>query len=426
MNLGSAISNNSLNSGFIGNTTLNTGNLRLVNSGAISSSVLDSGGGGTIKVNATEFIEIIGVTPNIGSFPSAISSSSFNIGNAGAVEIATPKLVARNGGVIASSGLSSGNAGNITIDASVIDFRGRSRDFNSGASSSVAIPSLQVQQAFRLTNQPTGNAGQVTINASVVRISDRAEVTVLNQGTGDGGQLSINANQFFLNSGGLIAASTNIGNGGNIDLKINDSLQLRSGNQISAQAGEIGNGGNLTIQANTITILENSSVNANAVAGKGGNIQIITQGLFLAPNSSITASSQFGVSGTVSVNSPDVQPSAELIELPNQLPDSSAQIIVGCARPGENTFTVTGRGGLPESPSMPFSSEEIWQDMTDYSSQLSWQNYTTNSPIEAKEKEPELLEATGWQVNEQGEVILVAANSNSLPVFDRLSNCRKL
>ncbi|WP_036481043.1 hypothetical protein [Myxosarcina sp. GI1] len=99
------------------------------------------------------------------------------------------------------------------------------------------------------------------------------------------------------------------GQGGNLELKVADSLLLRNGSSISAEARRAFvnqnsniNGGNININADTVSLLENSNINANAFEGNGGNIDITTQALFTSSNSQISASSQFGLDGTVKID----------------------------------------------------------------------------------------------------------------------------
>ncbi|MHC5720947.1 MAG: filamentous hemagglutinin N-terminal domain-containing protein, partial [Nostoc sp.] len=113
-------------------------------------------------------------------------------------------------------------------------------------------------------------------------------------------------------------------------------------------------GGNITIKAGFIVAapLENSDITANAFSGSGGKIAITAKNIFgfvprtraeverlepkeINPNnlltSDITAFSQQNplLSGTVQINSPDVDPSKTLVQLPVNLVDASQQIVAG-------------------------------------------------------------------------------------------------
>ncbi|MHC5828717.1 MAG: filamentous hemagglutinin N-terminal domain-containing protein, partial [Nostoc sp.] len=89
------------------------------------------------------------------------------------------------------------------------------------------------------------------------------------------------------------------------------------------------------------------------------------------PTSDITAISQTNPSlnGEINLNTPDVDPSRGLIQLPSNLVDVSQQITQGCTpRRGQNAsgFIATGRGGLPQSPNEPLRGRAVitgWVDL---------------------------------------------------------------
>ncbi|HBE51228.1 MAG TPA: filamentous hemagglutinin, partial [Cyanobacteria bacterium UBA11369] len=261
-------------------------------------------------------------------------------------------------------------------------------------------------------------------------VSDGGRVGAENQGTGNAGSTNINARQIFLDRQGSIAASTASGEGGDISLR-SQLLLMRSNSTITATASGTGNGGNITIESPIIVGLQNSDIVANAVQGRGGNIQIITRGIFgltyrpqLTPESDITASSQFGLSGTVAITNPEVDTRSFLVELPHNLVDPSQQISSGCDPTQGNTFTVTGRGGLPENPSSALLGRAVWWDNRD----LSDVSQTASLPaqnVAKSEPSTEIVEATGWVINAQGQVELVAQKPNRIPSYNA-PNCRPI
>jgi large exoprotein involved in heme utilization and adhesion len=222
------------------------------------------------------------------------------------------------------------------------------------------------------------------------------------------------------------------GNGGNITLNVRDLLLQRHDSQIATDArGGTGNGGNIVINGQFMVAVpnENSDINANAVQGRGGNINIITSGIYgqefrpsRTPRSDITASSDFGVNGTVQINTPDVDPSRGLTNLPQQLVDVSGLVDSSCAVAvsEESNFVVTGRGGVPPSPNETLRSARVLVDLG--SNEISTQHSAIPSPQGAVSINPKLsltgasfsnpsaplVEATGWVRGSKGEVILTA------------------
>ena len=206
-----------------------------------------------------------------------------------------------------------------------------------------------------------------------------------------------------------------------IELRSED-LVLRRGSYISTDATGTASGGNITIDSDVIAALENSDISANALEGPGGRIRINAQGIFgtefrnqRTPLSDITASSNLGpeFSGTVEINNPDVDPTQGLVELPAELVDVSNQIAQGCPDAvwrGESKFIITGRGGLPPSPTEPLRGDNTltnWSTLdSDVENRSSAEEGATNT---TRERAPtQIVEANGWVKGPNGEVTLVA------------------
>ncbi|MDB9513648.1 filamentous hemagglutinin N-terminal domain-containing protein, partial [Kamptonema animale CS-326] len=351
-NLYSFLSAATAGAGNAGNLAILAQKITALDGGIITtSSTATTGKAGNITINASESLTISGIIP-INFLPAAVSSATVREGNAGTVTINTSRLIVTDGGTIITSTLAKGSGGTLIINASdsiQVSGKGEEGGFPSRIESAALIVPQPLRRALGLPDRPSGNSGNIIINTPRLTISDGARVSVANQGTGLAGNLNINAREIILNQGSL-TASTASGSGGNIKLQVSGDTILRNGSQIAAEAAGTGDGGNLIANTNTLTILEGSKVTANAFQGNGGNIRITTQGLFTSPDSAITASSSFGVSGTISINNPNLDPSSGLVQLPENVVDPSTQIAQGCAADGGNTFTIAGRGGLPEEP----------------------------------------------------------------------------
>jgi large exoprotein involved in heme utilization and adhesion len=160
---------------------------------------------------------------------------------------------------------------------------------------------------------------------------------------------------------------------------------------------------------------EDSNITANAFTGNGGNINITAQGIFgiqrqeqNTPQSDITASSKLGVNGVVNINTLDVDPTQGLATLPAELVEASGLIATGCAALGENEFTVTGRGGLPPSPSDTLSSDTVWTDLRPMTEQAEARPSSEEATHPKNPATEPLVEAQGWVINSKGEVVLTA------------------
>ena len=185
---------------------------------------------------------------------------------------------------------------------------------------------------------------------------------------------------------------------------------------------------------------ENSDISANSEESFGGRVIVNASGIFGSQfreqptdNSDITASSALGsqFNGTVTLNTPDIDPSQSLAELPTNLIDSSGLIANSCIGRSNQTsgkLIITGNGGLPVMPDDPLvASYQTYQIPTLESASVSGrqQNALTpenkatgnsNNPTAAS-----LVEANGWVYGPDGEVILIAYAPSVTPNASRFS-----
>jgi filamentous hemagglutinin family protein len=422
----SSLSSITFSSGNAGNVNIRTRRLSVRNGGNVTSGVVFSlgvlggpvprsgtGNGGNLTVNASESVEVRGVSPGIFD-DSDLEAYSLGRGNAGQARINTPQLRVLNGGSVGAGTSGTGDGNRVIVNADDILVSGRSPNgTRARLTSSAELSDPVIRQAFFLPPRPTGDTGEVIINADRLTIAEGGEVGVEHQGTGMAGRLSINANSVTLHDRGLIAASTISGGGGNLRINAQRFLMLDNQSQISAEAGGQGNGGNISLATPFVFAFNNSDIIANADRGNGGNIDITTQGIFgteyrpqLTPRSDITASSESGSNGIVQIETPDVAPESGLIALPENLTDSSSQIAATCDSTSQ--FIITGRGGLPHNPAQ-IGSDRAWADVRDPAVYRSQQSTPAIAPDAA------LPEATEWVTNAAGQTELVAAGSVQVP-----------
>jgi filamentous hemagglutinin family protein len=417
-------------SGNAGDVTISTRRLTVRDGGSVASGILSSflsfgqplpnsgtGNGGNLTVNASEFIAAIGVDPFIG-VPSNLGTFNFGSGNAGNARIETEKLIVRDGGTLNSVTGSTGNAGEIAINALEVLVEGV--EAKTGTPADVSASAFifindSAQQALFLPQTPTGDTGQLTINTNRLTVRNGGRINVQHEGTGNAGTLQINAAELFLENGGSITAASASGRGGNVTLNVPTSLQLRGGSRITAEAGGSGDGGNLTVSAETIALLRNSNINANAFEGNGGNIAITTNGLFLSSGSAITASSQLGVDGTVKIQQFGANPGEIIVDFAGDRLDPSTLVTVGCEDYQNSEFIVTGRGGLPPNPTQPLTINTPLVEWAPPQENLSPQERPQTQYLREDTSSPPLVEATGWIVDERGKIILVANAPTATP-----------
>jgi filamentous hemagglutinin family protein len=422
------------------------------------------GNAGNITVQASGDVSFSGfsnidLAGNSGVFPSGVISSisAGATGSAGDIDIRARSLTLTNASQIQAvlfredSGLPGGigTGGSIKINASdFVDISGFDpvSQFKSGILASAETGSTGpggsidiTTGAFRLSNSGIvtaqtangNNAGNITINAKTFAISDGGQVTVASQGQGQGGEITITGNTLNLDRG-IINASTQSGDGGNINLRLRNFIRLRNESLISANARgqQGGDGGNITINTPFIVAFpQNNDITANAVGGSGGRVTTNATLFGIIPRtradlerlgvpglnprnlstSDITAfseqNSNFG--DNLQLNSPDVDPSRGLVELPETLTDTTQKIAQSPCRQGfGNEFAVTGRGGLPTSPNETLSSNNVRVDLLQPVASSGNSPSATIKP--ATTVTARRVPAQGWIFNDKGQVVLTA------------------
>jgi filamentous hemagglutinin family protein len=426
------LNNTIFGSGRGGNIKITTGQLSIREGALIVTSTgtgpnvgsLAAGGpGGNIEIEAREFIEIIGVSPD-GAVTSSIATSTFGDPPSGNLTLSTGQLILASGGIVSTGTFGSGSGGTLTVNASEgIDISGQSpiTGLATGLDSSSGRADFDNQEI-------NGSAGDLRIQTERLQVRDRANIDVRSLGPGDAGTLEIVADSVHLDQGGSLNASTVSGAGGDIQLRSLDIL-LSHGSNITTNSGNT-DGGNITINTQLLTALGNSDITANALAGRGGRVSINAEGIFgtefretPTPRSDITATSELGpeFSGTVELNTPDTDSSLGIVPLQENFVNAADLIVQNfCAKGQGSSFTITGRGGLPPSPIDTLNPAVVLVDLRPVT--RSGTPATAQLTVKKQPEPPTLVEAQGWRVNPAGTVVLVsdASQGSSHPAWARL------
>ena len=441
-----------------GDLTINTSDLLVENGAAVSVGTNGGGKAGTLTVNATGSVKAIGSSLD-GRYPSALfaSAGSGSTGGAGKLVINTPSLFVQNGAEISAATLGAGDGGELIVNApNLVQVSGS--DFTGRVS------------ALRTLTEGSGNGGTLSIFTGTLQVQNKAEITVGSTGIGRSGNLQIQANSINLDNQASLSANTTSalsGNQANITLT-SKNLILRRGSNITTNAAGASNGGNITINATNGFLItapnENDDITANAFSGQGGSVTINATGIYwfiprtradleqllgttdpaqldpsLLPTNDITAISQGNpnFSGSVTLNTPNLDPSRGLVQLPVNLTDASRLIVQTCptgdtiAKP-PNQFIITGRGGLPPTPREAVDRDAIQVDLVtaDVADQPAsvQREADPNSPLRATttpSPDAPIVEAQGWIVGPNGTIFLVAAvpKTEIAPSLSRLVHC---
>ena len=103
-------------------------------------------------------------------------------------------------------------------------------------------------------------------------------------------------------------------------------IYLPTGEITTSVHGGKGNGGNVTIETPRFTVLNNSSIVAQADEGYGGNIRIVAEHFLKSYDSLISASSRLGIDGQVMIPFSDKTINGNLLTLSSNFQDNSQQL----------------------------------------------------------------------------------------------------
>lgn len=433
-----------------GNFSVKAGSLVLQDGAIIKASTQGQGNAGNMNIQA-DIVDISGSVFSSG-LPSGLFTSTDTNGNAGDIKIAASSFRIADGAILSARARGSGQGGNIEVNASQTFeavnggqlltqtfAQGRAGNIFVNAADKVTISGIDPNYANRIAKFPnpidpfianaitqtgansglfantqpnsTGFGGNIEITAPSLQLQNQAQVSVSSQGSGSAGNIKIQANSIRLDRQANIKADTTAGQG-NIELQASDLILRRNSNITTNARGSNVIGGNITLDTDILAAFENSDITANSEDFRGGNVIINTQAIFgtqfrdiMTAESDITATgANSQLNGNVQINTLDVDPTRGLVELPEDIVDRSRLIAQGCPANQGNTFIITGRGGVPSLPNELLRSDNPIN--------VGWVSIDESKPTKTvahNSQLTEIVEATSWEVNQKGEVILTAA-----------------
>ena len=444
---GSKLATETYGSGNGGDLTLETRNLSVLNQGEVSTGVFpeSSGQAGNLSVTASDSVELIG---------GSLTTLTTGAGRAGDLTVTTRKFTAQSGGRVEARTAGFDQGGTITINASEsIELIGNSdagitppsaisafsdiNSFGNAPSGNINLTTgkLMIRDGAQVTTETIGrgDGGNIRVQANSLDITTGGSITSRSQGQGRAGDISVNLNDNLRSSGGIISATSSQSGGGNVNIDASD-IRLRNSSLVSTSVFDsTGGGGNININSTVFIALEDSDILANAFDGRGGNITINSPA-FLADlfssgnavavgrnpgdfspfrgNGRVDISAEAtgsGTSGTVIL--PTIDLTRGLTQLPSDLVDAEGLIDRRCSPGGvaqQSSFTVTGRGGLPPSPNEPLRGDAVTAEWISINSEGEKRDRPNSTANPTSTTPQQLVEAQGWVIAPNGQVILTA------------------
>jgi filamentous hemagglutinin family protein len=350
-------------SGDAGDTFIEVDRLVIRDGARITAGTLGTGQGGTLTINATESVDVLGTGGEAGidEEPSAIFIATIGFADAGNLVLRTNQLRIRDGATITAStvGLGeeslagTGRGGNITIDASeLIEV--------SGISGSGELTSNITSEAGRLFGVlnpfSAATGGTTTLRTGRLIVQDGAEVSTQTIGSGDAGNLIVDASESVqLTDGSLRTRTRGAGNAGSLNIRTGRLIVQGNSEAAASTNGEEGQGGNLTVVASNLIELSGQGGlgTLSNLGGDAGNIDIRTGRLVVRDGAGITTSAiGRGRAGSLNVVASD---SIEVIggEIVSGA-EANARLGFDSFNPSEEIFLpsriTTASATLPENP----------------------------------------------------------------------------
>ncbi|MDJ0678095.1 MAG: filamentous hemagglutinin N-terminal domain-containing protein, partial [Calothrix sp. MO_167.B42] len=201
-----------------GDINITAQSLELKDGAQINSSTFGVGNAGNISIDVREGVFLQGFQDEFSSgiFSDVGSISRFARGDAGSIDIKAGNLSVTNGARISSSTFDIGNAGNINIDVREGVFLQGNNDILTAIRSNVE-------------NFGNGKGGNIKIKATNLSLLDGADIQTAVRGRSSDGN------------------PAGIGNAGNVQINVSGDIILNKGSQIRSDTFGFGNAGSVTI-----------------------------------------------------------------------------------------------------------------------------------------------------------------------------------
>ncbi len=293
-------------SGNGGDLVINTGRLLVQDGGLLSSSTFSTGRAGNLQVDATDSVEVIGISED--GIQSSVSFDSSGFGDAGDLKITTSRLMVKDGGLVSATTAGTGQAGTLEVEADLVEVIGTSANgkfssllFDTVGSGNAGLLEIDADRLIikdgglvSATTSSTGEAGKLNVidadSVEVIGTSNDGQTPSRllfdSSGSGEGGnagELTIDTNRLIVKDGGLVSATTSsTGEAGILDVNASDSVQIigtsANGEILSSllfDTSGSGNAGLLTINTNRLIVQDGAKVSAiTSSTGEAGKLTV--------------------------------------------------------------------------------------------------------------------------------------------------------
>jgi filamentous hemagglutinin family protein len=184
-------------SGNAGDVSISSHQVEISGGAYINASTKGSGKGGSIKISASNYVNIFGITPETGIQSGLYTLSQEGAsGQAGSITLNTPFLRVVNGATINVASFGTGAAGALNINAN----------------------SILLENNGFLSAETTGGSGDITLNVENIILRDHSTISTNATGSANGGNISINTGVLAALENSDITANSESSFGGNVNI----------------------------------------------------------------------------------------------------------------------------------------------------------------------------------------------------------------
>ena len=256
--------------------------LSLTNNSQVSASTAGFGNAGKVDINVGEQISVAN-----SQISSSVESGAIGVG--GDIQITGRDLSLTNNSQVSASTAAQGSAGKVNLNIA----------------EGISVANSQILSSVQAG--AVGNGGEIGITGGSLSLTDNAQVNASTSGRGDAGKVNINIDdQISLGNSQILSRveAEGVGNGGEINIAGRE-LFLRDNSRISASSAGVGNAGKVNLNIAEGISVANSRIASLVQAGargNGGDVEIAGRSLSLINNSQINArTSGVGDAGRVNL-----------------------------------------------------------------------------------------------------------------------------
>ena len=253
---------------------VNAKDISLQQGSSISSSSTEQAQGADIRLQAQNYLQIVGENTENQSTSLLIKAgaSLTDTASSGTTHLQGKNVTLRDGGMVFSTILGTGRAGDIHLQADETILMTGTGNLQDGVPSGVFVEiHSQVDSEASTSN--------LSLQAPTITLTDDVEVSVFTAGPRQGGDIKVQANSLFMDNSDLMVGTIADGHVGSLDVQIEGDITLTKAAYFFSLSLGDGDAGPINVSADNINISKSAYVMSLARrTGNSGDVNIHATG----------------------------------------------------------------------------------------------------------------------------------------------------